>query len=507
MQKSTIIKRINTTIGLAIMFFGRMLPAPFMIVESSSRLINMGLSQVDGGILLPLTPISWTLLTIFLGLAFLWATVGIIWPSFLGILLIGTSGFAPMPVVLSMYLGNPQVVMMFFLFMFSAILMKSNISIYIARYILTRPFLKGKPWLLTATFLLTTFLVAFFDQVASVFLMWPVLYSIVSAAGYKDGDRYVTLMVVYTLAMSVLSFATDSIKAGAFGLILNLQTLSKNSPELAIDPFSNISYLVFGFIISIIVIISLLILMRFVFRVDVSALESIDMMEFQKDPLPPISIQQKFTVLLFALFAILLLLPGIIGTDNALGVFLAQNTLGISLFIVFLATFISFAGKPLANLQETNAVFPWQVFLLIATAFLLGAVLTHPSTNITLFMEFALGGLLEGLSVFAFTVAIILIAIIAANFFNALAVGLILTPALVIICNNMSIAAGPILGVFYFAVIFAIAMPAASPFAAMLFGNGDWISKKTAAFHGIIVSLVVASVLIVVGIPLSRALL
>ena len=72
-----------------------------------------------------------------------------------------------------MFLGNPMVVMLFFLFMVAAAIVYSNLAGWLARYLMTRDFIKGRPWVLTTTFLITTYLVAFLDQVSATFLMWP----------------------------------------------------------------------------------------------------------------------------------------------------------------------------------------------------------------------------------------------------------------------------------------------------------------------------------------------
>jgi len=219
--KSNISNVIHMVIGLGIMFFGRMLPAPSMVVEASEKLINLGLPQVDGGVLLSITPVGMTVVTIFIGVVYLWTTVDTMWPSLLGVLLLGMSDYAPMTVVLKQYLGNPMVVMIFFLFVFAAILVHSNLSHYLVRWFMTHPRVQGRPWLFTAAILLATYFVGFFEQVTACFLMLPVLYVVFEEVGFKKGDRYVTFMTVNIIVMALLSFASDPIKAGAFYLLAN----------------------------------------------------------------------------------------------------------------------------------------------------------------------------------------------------------------------------------------------------------------------------------------------
>ena len=55
---------VHLCIGLGMMFFGRMLPAPSLVVEASDKLINMGFPQVDGGLLIAITPVGMTVVTL-----------------------------------------------------------------------------------------------------------------------------------------------------------------------------------------------------------------------------------------------------------------------------------------------------------------------------------------------------------------------------------------------------------------------------------------------------------
>lgn len=497
---------IHTLIGISLMLFGRFLPSPSMVVPGSEKLLALGLPQVDGGILLSITPMGMTVVTLFLGVVYLWTFVDTMWPSFLGVLLLGMSSYAPMPAVLQQYFGNPMVVMIFFLFAFAAIIVRNNLSAYLARWFMNHPFVQGKPWMFTGAILLATYFVAFLEQTTACFLMWPVIYIIFEAVGFKKGDRYVTFMTVNVVIMALLSFASDPIKGGAFYLLANLQNLAAKAPDLNAVPINLAMYLVFAFIISFTCIGVILFAMRFIFRVDVSPLKSVNMREISQDDLPPLSVQQKIVIGLFVFYAVWLLLPGIIGRDNMIGSFLAQNAFGGTMLVVFLSTFLRIGGKPVVDLQETNKVYPWRTFFLIATAFLLGGAMSGKGTNVNIFMEYLLRDTLTGLNPTMLSVAIILLGIVITNFFNSVVAGLVLSPVLLAIANAFGFNAAPVLACFFFIVLIAAAIPAGSPFAAMLYDQTKWVSKKDVAIHASLMSGVVVLVLIAVGIPLSRVL-
>lgn len=493
---------IHTLIGLTIMAFGRYFPAPSLLVETTDKLTKLGLESVDGMTLITITPIGMTVIGLFFGVIYLWTFADTLWPSFMGVVLLGMSNYGPMAMVLSKFMGNPMTVLIFFLFMFAAVLIKSNLSAYLARWFMTHKMIEGKPWLFTATILLATFCVAKFEQTSACFLIWPALYIVFDYVGFKKGDLYVTLMIVYTMMMALLSFATDPIKGGAFYLLTNMQNL--NTP--GVEPLNIALYFLFGITLSIICMLCFLFFMRFVFRVDASPLKNIDIEILKKETLPPLNSQQKIIISLFAAYACWMLLPGIIGRDNIVGAFMSQNALGGTLMVMTVLVFLRIDKKPVTDIVETNTVYPWRTYFLIATAFLLGGAMTGQNTNVTVFMEYFLRGHLSGLNETALTVAIIIIAIVATNFCNSVVAGLVFTPVILSMAAAFGFDPNPIIACFFYVVLVAAATPAASPFAAILYDNGDWIAKKDVAIHTVIASVIVVAVVLVIGIPLAKIL-
>ena len=497
---------IHTIIGISIMVFGRYVPSPTMVVEPSERLLGMGFPMVDGGVLLSITPLGMTIIMLFVGVVYMWGFVNTLWPGFLGVLMLGFSGYAPMPKVLSEFMGNPMLVMIFFLLIFAAALIKSNVSVYLARWLLTHPIVRGRPWVFTAMIFLTTYIIAFFEQTTACFLIWPALYTIFDHVGYKKGDKYVSVMLANTIIMALLSFASDPVKGGAFYLLSNMQSLVSSNAHLAGQPLNIAAYMGFGVCISLISIGIILLLMRFVFRVDVSPLGAFDPDILKREQLPPMNIRQKIILGLFFGYAVWLILPGIIGTGNVVGKFLSQNAFAGSLIIVLMLSAIHIDKKPVADITVTNAVYPWRIFFLIGVAFLLGGAMIGKGTNVTIFMEYALRNLLNGMSYTALTVVVVLIGIIMTNFCNSVVLGLVLTPVLMAVCQAFNFNAAPVLACFFYAVLVAACTPAASPFAAILFDNAEWISTRDASVYAVASSAVVALVVLLIGFPVALML-
>ena len=494
---------IHTVIGIGLMFLGHFLPCPSLSVPVNDALVAAGFPVVDGNSIITITRMGMVNAMIFLGVVYLWTFVDTLWPCFLGVLMLAFSGFTPAPKVLSSFLGNPMVVMIFFNLCFATALIKSNVSAWFAQWILRRDFIIGRPWVFTGVILLATYFLAFFEQTSICFLIWPVMYTIFDQVGFKRGDKYVAVMLVYIIIMSLLSFASDPFKTGAFLLLGNLWSMAANNPGMNIPALPAASYFCFALVISLISIAGLLFAMRFIFRVDVSPLLKLDPEVLRREPLLPMTGYQIGVLVAFALFACWILLPGIIGKDNAVGAFLSKNSLLAPLFALFLVGFVHLRGKPIADLSETASVYPWRIFLLIAVAMLLGDAMTGKGTNVTIFMEYVLRNALSGFGYVPLCVAVILLGIVCTNFCNSVVLGLVLTPVLLAMCNAFGMNAGPLMACFIYAVLIAACTPAASPFAAMLFGNSRWLSPREIVTYSVSASLLIAGVIIVVGIPLA----
>ena len=100
----------------------------------------------------PLTQVGMQIAGIFIGLIYLWSTVDLIWPSILGILAFGLSDYCTMTEAIASGLGSQVVWMLIMLMMISEAIRVSGVGEIIARWIITRRVLNGRPLLFTFMF-------------------------------------------------------------------------------------------------------------------------------------------------------------------------------------------------------------------------------------------------------------------------------------------------------------------------------------------------------------------
>lgn len=82
----------------------------------------------------PITPLGMKIIGLFLGLLYGWTTVGLIWPSLIGMLALGLSGAMTTLNVLKEGFGSDTTLIILFLLIFAAIVDDSGLSKSIAMW-------------------------------------------------------------------------------------------------------------------------------------------------------------------------------------------------------------------------------------------------------------------------------------------------------------------------------------------------------------------------------------
>ena len=95
-----------------------------------------------------------------------------------------------------------------------------------------------------------------------------------------------------------------------------------------------------------------------------------------------------------------------------------------------------------------------------------------------------------------------LMATILTNICNSLVIGMILQPVALAYCTSAGVNPAPIITILIFTVLLTAACtPAASPFAAMLFGNKEYLTSGDVYKYSTVFVLAEFVIIIVIGIP------
>ncbi len=453
-----------------------------------------------------ITPPGMNILGIFIGTLYLWTTSDPIVASILSIFLIGLSEYGTMNEVLTSTFGNPILVQVLFLLTAINCLIENNLTEYCGRFFLTRKICLGRPWLLAFFIMIgCMFMGAFMGGFTPIFLFCPILYDIFDTVGLKKNDKFPTIMLILVTISTLLGFPVPPFLGNGLALISNYSTVTGNMG--AVVEINNAGYLATGLIHATTCIVALVLFCKFVFRPDTSKLKNLTMEDLNKNPLPPMSTCQKFIGITFTLYILVLLIPSIIPA-HPIGRFVKANNYGISAFYVFLLCAVRISKKPVMNFNNIMKRFSWSTYFLIASAILLGSALTSEKTGVSAFLNTVLMPIMQNVPASAFATIIMLITVILTNLCNSFVIGLLLQPVIATFCMATGVNSAPIVSMMILFVLSSAAItPAASPFAALMFGNKEWLKSGQIYKYSIIFVLIELLIVLFVSMPIANLLI
>ena len=437
------------------------------------------------------------MLGVFLGTMYLWTFVDTLWPSLLGVIMLGFTGFSSFNALLSSTFGSPIVIMLFFVIMLTGAITEEGICTYISRWFITRKINNGRPWVFSAMLLLGVYLLSVLTAPSpTIFIFWPILYSLFASLGYQEGDRYASLMLVSVVMAASYGFATTPFKGALPGLLGNYAKITG-------EPIAYLPYMATAVIISLVSLAALLLLMRYVLKPDVARLRQIDVSLFDQTPLPPMNLRQKALSFTLAFFIIWVLAPSLL-PNGPVQQLLSDTQNAIPVFIIAVCCLIHIGGEPLVAFKKiTSKYMIWPVILIVGSALTIGNALTDESTGITLLLKNALTPVFEGQSSLTFTILVVVIACILTNVCNNMVVGMLLIPIICVFSQQMGIASASITSLSMYMVCIAVVTPAASTTSAILHGNTRWLKTSEVYKYGILMTLVSLIIALAVGLPIS----
>lgn len=482
--------------------------------------IMIGFRFIPTGVLPQVTGVGLQVLGVFVGTIYLWTTVDPILGSIASIAMLGLTDWASMNYVLLQGFGNVVLVQCLFLMIIMGGLTDRKINAYIARFILTRKIIEGRPWIFTGAIVFGSYLMSVFvGCFAPIFLFWPVLTSVYEEVGFKKTDLYPKLMTIMVVMAALVGFPVPPYMGNGLALIGFWQGIAgnamQNGAQIAGAAINTGTYFVGLLILGAILLLALILVMKFVFKPDVKPLQTVTIEMLNKNPLPPMDFAQKAYSIVYVIMILCMLLPTLIPGVPFLQ-FIQDNTYGIGLIVTVVLLVIKHNGESLLRFNEVMATkINWGTYFIIAAALIIGTALTASpvegvtqATGITEFLNAVLSPIFTGMSGTMFTVVILITAVVLTNICNSLVIGMILQPVILSYCVQSGAAAAPIITLLIFTVLLTAAItPAASPFAAMMFGNKEFLSNGDIYKYCSIMVVVELVLIIVVGIPFISVLM
>lgn len=450
----------------------------------------------------PITKIGMQLGGIFVGLVYLWSTVDMFWPSLIGIVALAFTDYVDFYGILPAF-ANYTALFMLFSMVFCGVMSSCGLTNYIARWFLSRKIINGRPNMFNFIVMVAMYIVSgFFDPLMAILVLWPTLYAIFKEAGYGPGDAYTRILVVATFIAITLGQGTLPFFGAQLIILSAFQAASGITVNYMI-------YIVVQISVSIAVLIAITFLIKFILRPDMNKMKNISIAEITSKPLAPMDATQKFLALMIPTMIVFGLLPSVLPTDSIIASYINRlSLLGFTLLMLFILGAVRIKGRPIADLgkvAQENVM--WDLYLLVVLALYFSGNLLADATGIKPWLVQLLLPIFGSLSPIFFIILLLIIGLLLTNIANNAIIGAIFVQILSAVAPSLGIEnPAPIAIILTMVMFLAVLTPAASPYAAMLHANKEWVSMNDILRYGSLMLIVSIIIFIVVGLPLANLL-
>lgn len=440
-------------------------------------------------------------LGVFVGMLWGWLTVGFVWPSLLGLIMIGFSGLTTIPDALSNGFGNVNLVIYSILgFMFATYLDKCDLTGAIAAFFMTKKIIHGKPYVLVGIiFALAFTLGAMVAIFAGIFITWAILYKVIDLCEYEHNTAKVTYLIAMVPFAAVLGMMFPPFHATAIMYTGLVAEAIGGSIGVAI---SYVGWMGFMLIAAIIMMLVYIVVGKFIFHFDFSLMANTEHFAYLKTD--KLTFEQKFGLADLVLVILILLSPEFLPEGSLVTILKAMGVGGAFLIGLFIPIFFRTKdGTPLCNVKTCMDGIAWDVIWMLIATGPVSAAMSSADSGIVATLVGTLTTAFHGLDWITFTLATGLILGLVTQFTHNVIIAIVLFGPFATVCANLG--GDPIIWfIFNFYLNMAAFMtPAASVNSALIFGNTEWIDQKSSYLFGTIWFLInyviVAALLFTIG--------
>lgn len=448
---------------------------------------------------LTLTPVGMHVIGTLVGVVWLWCTCDMIWPSFLLVILIGLSGATEgVTASIAAALTNTIAIMLMFVGIAVCMISKSGVMDYLLNKLFSIKFIQGKPWIMIFTLFFGGYLIAILiGPIILIPLFFSVLDEVMKAINVKKGDKLYSTMivgVVYSLSFGATFMPIQPIPALVHNIMQGYTGATFGFGE----------FIGANFIIDVCLIICYVLMMKYIFRVDVTSLKQFsgNSLENGKEKIK-MTLDQKLSLLFIMILILSLLLPSILPKNMAITSFytnvLTQNGFLI-LFTVLLLAIRRNNGKPFVTWLEHVKSLPWNIIAIMYSVGALTPAMQAEGTGIRELMTMMFAPVFSIGNTAVIMILVCIIAIICTNLFNNVVSALLLATSVCALAATIPINVPGCLMLLVLSIKMGIMLPASSAYGAFLHGNTNMPTKDgyKYAFCTLVMHVII---LAVVGIP------
>lgn len=445
------------------------------------------------------------ILGIFIGTLYGWCTVGLVWPSLIAILAIGSSGYCTVTEAFITGFGNEIPITIIVVYVLAAFMEETGLSGYLANWFISRKIGEGRPWVFTFLIFLAAYVLsALISLYATIIILWTIFYKICDQIGEKHGSKYTGMVIAGIVIICSLTGMMFPFKPFAV-IVLGLAGQGLGA---AVE-YNFVTWTVWNIIISFAMMILYMLACRFLIRPDMTNVKEAGA-KYASLRSEKMNTNQKIAMVVLIVFFFGLMLPSVV-PDSVPGMAWLSN-MGVIGLGTLCVTVMAIARKKdkkefVSVPQLIKHGVNWELIILIAATMPLSNALEAEESGVLQTVIAWMTQVFSGLNATAFLVIITVLFIFVTQVTHNLVLVMVFTPVLVQMGTTFG--ANPLLVslMIYYAAFTAFCTPAASSNAALIFGNTEWVQTKHAYFFGILILIIALVVLLAIGLPLGNVLL
>jgi len=424
----------------------------------------------------------------FIGAIYGWVFIDLAWPSIVAIL--ATAITVGMDTMITACLGNTTFAILLFCALAIGPAVHYGAFTWLAMKILSMKALEGKGYLILFTIFIVAWLLACANSFVIAMIVMAFVTDMFKQVGVKKNDKlaiFTYLGVAYQVMRGQILF--PFVGTG----IIYVHAYQAAMPN---QPLEVIPYLTMMGIMGIVMAVIWLLVMKFVFRVDISPLSNYK----QTTAVPAATREQKIALGFFAAFIILNLLAAV----GPLKPYLSKiGVVGIIFVLGMIMVLIkNDKGEPLLNMEETMRSANMGMAVMIGYVMFLATNLSTPATGVgaavaLLFQPFT------SLPPIVFVVVVMIIALVVTNFANNMMVAVVCLPFIINFTSMIGMAPMAAVVLMFIITEFALCTPAASPITALAMSQ-DLVTTKEVMKYSIPMVAIMFVAFLLIGWPLAN---
>lgn len=425
----------------------------------------------------PLTRMGMQVIFIFAGMIWGWSTCGMLWPSLLGVIMLGFTEYAKTPeAALGLMLTNTTFVASLVAFVLFAYISDSGLMDIMARWVVTRKFAAGKPW----TFMIFLF---FALAVLSPFVGNPIVLiligfnfvsPILKQMGYTKEEAFPTYMMLGISLCGLFS-------VWAYFMPGSIYTRGILTTAVGGQPITAIQYTMCITVPLLLSLVLFILTGKFIARIDTKKfVEGSKILQETGEEKISLNPEQKHGAIVLLIFIVGMVLPAVLPQSWSITILLNRAGIVGVCVITTVALLILHKkdGKTMGDFSKMMQGMNWDMLMLMGGIMVIATALISEGTGMVAFCSGYMIPLLSKTSLLGFVVIVCVLMCVISQFSMNMVLQMVFAPILAPVLVQAGY--NPMIAVMavYFGTQFAYLAPSGSMMAALVFGNTEWVSKK-----------------------------